>query len=90
MAATRPAGRTPLVKPPPRDAQQELPLLGGVVMSPWGWRILAVFALVAVGLCLTFFLDGHTAFGALWLFVAVAWAGFAWKLWRMHLEWDSR
>ena len=37
----------------------DLPVLGIVVMSPWGWRILAVAAMVAVGLCITFLLDGR-------------------------------
>lgn len=57
-------------------------------MSPWGWRLLAVFAMVALGLCLTFFLDGKSVFGALWTVVALAWGGFSLKLWRQHLAWD--
>ncbi len=59
-------------------------------MSPWGWRIMAVFAMLAVGLCLTFFLDARTVFGGLWAVVGAAWSAFAWKLWRMHLDWDAR
>jgi hypothetical protein len=65
------------------------PALGIVVMSPWGWRILAVFTMVALGLCITFFLDGHTVFGALWVVVAVGWGFFAHRLWRLHLDWDA-
>jgi hypothetical protein len=65
------------------------PTLGIVVMSPWGWRILTVFAMFALGLCITFFLDGHTVIGALWVVVAAAWGGFAFKLWRLHLAWDA-
>lgn len=66
-----------------------LPVLGIAVMSPWGWRILAVFTMVALGLCLTFFIDGKTVFGALWVVVSVAWGGFSYRLWRQHLDWDS-
>jgi hypothetical protein len=65
------------------------PPLGIVVMSPWGWRILAVFAMFALGLCVTFFLDGHTVIGAFWIVIAAAWGGFAFKLWRLHLDWDA-
>jgi hypothetical protein len=58
-------------------------------MSPWGWRILAVATMVALGLCLTFLLDGRAAFAATWAVVSAAWGGFTWKLWRTHLEWDA-
>jgi hypothetical protein len=67
----------------------EVPALGIAVMSSWGWRILAVFAMVAVGLCVTFFLDGHTVFGFLWLVIAAAWGGFSYRLRKLHLEWDA-
>jgi hypothetical protein len=76
--SSRSAGRRP-----------DVPALGIAVMSPWGWRILAVFAMVALGLCVTFFLDGHTVFGALWIVIAVGWGGFSFRLWRMHLAWDA-
>ena len=75
-------------KPGPAGRRTDLPALGIVVMSSWGWRILAVATMMAVGLCVTFFLDGHSAFGALWAFVAVAWGLFTFRLWRMHLAWD--
>ena len=64
------------------------PRLGIAVMSPWGWRILAVFTLVAAGLCLTFFLDGRAVYGALWVIVTGGWGTFAYRLWRSHLAWD--
>jgi hypothetical protein len=67
----------------------DVPALGIAVMSPWGWRILAVFTMVALGLCVTFFLDGHTVFGVLWVVVAAGWAGFSYRLRRLHLEWDA-
>jgi hypothetical protein len=67
----------------------DMPALGIVVMSPWGWRILTVFTLVALGLCITFFLDGKTVFGALWVVIAAAWGWFSHKLWRLHLDWDA-
>lgn len=51
----------------------EPPQLGIAVMSPWGWRILAVFTLVALGLAITFTLDGHTAFAVIWLVITGAW-----------------
>ena len=70
-------------------SQAGLPALGVAVMSPWGWRILAVFAMVATGLCLTFFVDGKTMFASLWVVVSLAWGGFSFKLWREHLSWDS-
>ena len=66
-----------------------LPALGIAVMSPWGWRILAVFTMVALGLCITFFIDGKTVFGTLWVVVSLAWAAFSYRLWRQHLDWDS-
>ena len=57
-------------------------------MSSWGWRILAVFTLVALGLAITFTLDGHTAFAVIWLVITAAWGFFASVLWRRHLAWD--
>jgi hypothetical protein len=68
----------------------DVPALGIAVMSPWGWRILAVFTMVAFGLCVTFFLDGKTIFGALWVVIAAGWGGFSYRLWRLHLNWDAR
>jgi len=70
-------------------SQAGLPVLGIAVMSPWGWRILAVFAMVATGLCLTFFIDGKTLFASLWVVVSLTWGGFSFKLWRQHLDWDK-
>jgi hypothetical protein len=76
--------------PSPRTGgQADAPALGIVVMSPWGWRIFTMATLVALGICITFFLDGHTAYGGLWVFVAVGWGAFSFKLWRMHLAWDA-
>ena len=63
-------------------------MFGIVVMSPWGWRIFAVAVMVAVGLCITFLLDGHAVIGYLWAFITVAWGFFTYRLWRMHLAWD--
>ncbi len=57
----------------------------GWVTSPWGWRILAFFTLVALGLCITFFSDGHAAYGAAWAVIALAWGTFTVILWRHHL-----
>lgn len=65
----------------------ELPALGMAVASSWGWRILAVFTMVAFGLCLTFFLDGRTVFGVLWVVVTAAWGVFTYKLRLRHLAW---
>ncbi len=56
-----------------------------ITRSPWGWRILAVFSLVALGLCVTFFLDGHTGYGTAWGVITVAWGTFTGLLWRRHL-----
>ncbi|HXR22618.1 MAG TPA: hypothetical protein VN786_08690 [Acidimicrobiales bacterium] len=64
------------------------PQLGVAVMSPWGWRILTVFTLVALGLAITFTLDGHTAFAVIWLVITAAWGFFSLVLWRRHLAWD--
>jgi hypothetical protein len=72
------------------DRRPDVPALGIAVMSPWGWRILAVFTMVALGLCITFFLDGKTVFGALWVVIAAGWGGFSYRLWRLHLDWDAR
>jgi len=49
---------------------------------------MAVVTMVAFGLCITFFLDGHTVFGVLWVVIAVAWAFFTNKLRLLHLAWD--
>lgn len=57
-------------------------------MSSWGWRIMAVAVMVALGLSITFLLDGHTLIGAFWVFISAAWGFFTIKLWRMHLAWD--
>jgi len=64
------------------------PLLGVAVTSPWGWRVLAVFTLLAIGLCITFLLDGHTFIGAMWVVIALGWGSFTLRLWRLHLDWD--
>ena len=66
----------------------EVPMLGVAVMSSWGWRIMAVFAMVGAGVCLTFYLDGNTVFAGLWTVIALAWSAFAAFLWRKHLAWD--
>lgn len=71
---------------PARDPE-ELPALGMAVASPWGWRIMAVVTMVALGLCITFFLDGHTVFGFLWVVITVAWGFFANQLRLRHLAW---
>jgi hypothetical protein len=68
----------------------EAPLLGAAVMSPWGWRVMAVFAMVGTGVCLTFYLDSRLLFGAMWTIIAGAWSAFAVFLWRKHLAWDRR
>jgi hypothetical protein len=65
----------------------EMPALGMAVASPWGWRIMAVVTMVAAGLCITFFLDGHATFGALWVVVTAAWGFFTNKLRLLHLDW---
>ncbi len=64
------------------------PQLGVAVMSSWGWRILAVFTMVALGLTITFTLDGHTAFAVIWLAITAGWGFFTLVLWRRHLAWD--
>jgi hypothetical protein len=86
-AAGAPLAAAP--SPAVTGGRAEPPVLGVVVMSPWGWRILAVAAMVAIGLCITFLLDGKTLIGALWVVIAGAWSAFTWKLWRMHLAWDA-
>lgn len=58
-------------------------------MSAWGWRILTVFAMLALGLCITFFVDGHTVFGAFWVVITLGWGGFAYRLRCLHLDWGS-
>jgi hypothetical protein len=74
--------------PGPAGSGAGVPVLGIVVMSPWGWRILAVATMVALGLCVTFLLDGHSTLGGIWAFIGLAWGFFTFKLWRMHLDWD--
>jgi hypothetical protein len=69
----------------PAAGTTELPALGMAVASPWGWRIMAVVTLVAVGLCITFFLDGHTVFAFLWVVISVAWGYFTNQLRLRHL-----
>jgi len=65
------------------------PQLGAAVMSSWGWRILAVFTMVALGLTITFTLDGHTGFALIWLVITAGWGFFTLVLWRRHLAWDA-
>ena len=82
------AGRRSLpVAPAPEPSPVELPALGMAVASPWGWRIMAVVTMVALGLCITFFLDGHTVFGAVWVVITVAWGFFTNQLRLRHLAW---
>ncbi len=86
------AGSPPLPAAPTAPSagrQREVPALGIAVMSPWGWRILTVFTMLAVGLSVTFFLDGHTVFGGLWVAIAAGWGGFSYRLRRLHLAWDA-
>ena len=66
----------------------EPPALGIIVMSSWGWRIMAVAVMVAIGLSITFLMDSHTVIGAFWIFISAAWGFFTYRLWRMHLAWD--
>ncbi|HET9058795.1 MAG TPA: hypothetical protein VFN61_02655 [Acidimicrobiales bacterium] len=68
----------------------DAPVLGAAVMSPWGWRVMAVFAMVGIGVCLTCYLDGKLLFGALWTVIAGAWSVFSAFLWRKHLAWDKQ
>jgi hypothetical protein len=89
VALPSPSGANPKPVTGRAGSPAEPPALGIAVMSPWGWRILTVFAMVALGLCLTFFIDAKTTFGALWAVVALGWGGFSLKLWRDHLAWDK-
>ncbi len=74
----------------PTGRPGEPPVLASLAASPWAWRALAVATLVAAGLCATFFLDGHTAYGAAWALVATAWATFTALLWHRHLAGHGR
>ena len=71
------------------DNPVEMPPLGMAVASSWGWRIMAVFSLVALGLVVTFFFDGKTVFAILWIVVTAAWAFFTYQLRLRHLAWDK-
>ncbi|MGC8626125.1 MAG: hypothetical protein ACP5VR_00985 [Acidimicrobiales bacterium] len=62
------------------------PALAAVVRSAWGWRAMAVFSLLALGLCITFLLDGRSGYGAAWAFITLAWGSFSALLWRRHLD----
>jgi len=47
--------------------------------------------MVALGLCITFFGDGHSGYGAAWAVIALGWGAFTALLWRRHLaEEDTR
>lgn len=56
------------------------------VRSPWVWRGFAAMALVALGLLLTFALDGHTGFAAAWGVIFAGWAGVAALLYVRHVR----
>jgi hypothetical protein len=56
------------------------------VRSPWVWRGFAAMALVALGLLLTFALDGRTGFAVAWAVIFVAWGGVAALLFRRHVR----
>jgi len=60
--------------------------LAAVVRSAWGWRAMAVFSLLALGLCATLFFDGHSGYGAAWAVITAAWGTFTAVLWRRHLD----
>lgn len=68
----------------------DAPLLGAAVMSPWGWRVMAVFAMVGIGVCLTLYLESRFVFAGMWTVIAGAWSAFAAFLWRKHLAWDRQ
>jgi hypothetical protein len=63
--------------------------MGTVTISPWGWRILAVFSMVALGLCITFIGDGHAGYATAWGAITVAWGTITVMLWRRHLAEDK-
>jgi hypothetical protein len=86
VGTSGPLPAVPVLSAPGGTAE---PQLGAAVMSSWGWRILAVFTMVALGLTITFTLDGHRAFALIWLVITGAWGFFTLVLWKRHLAWDA-
>jgi hypothetical protein len=54
--------------------------------SPWIWRGLFFMSLIAIGLCLTLVVGGHTLFAALWAVIAAGWFGASMWLWRQNVR----
>jgi hypothetical protein len=45
--------------------------------------------MVALGLCITFFGDGHSGYGVVWAIITVGWGALTLALWRRHLAEDA-
>ena len=67
----------------------EPPALPAFFVSRWGWRTLAVLSMVALGLCITFFGDGHSGYGVVWAIITLGWGALTLMLWRRHLAEDA-
>lgn len=48
-----------------------------------------MMALVALGLCITFFSEGRAGYGGAWVLITFGWTGTALWLWRKHLREDD-
>jgi hypothetical protein len=71
---------------PPADAGTARDVLSEhpIVTAAMGWRIMAFVVLIFLGVTVTFLLDGHPVYGALWAVATAGWTFFTYKLYRRH------
>lgn len=55
------------------------------VRSVWVWRGFLFMALIGLGISISLFSAGNTAFGAAWVFIAAGWLSISMWLWRRHV-----
>jgi hypothetical protein len=53
------------------------------------WRGFVFISLIALGLCLTFAIDGQLFYAAAWGAITAGWFSVAMWLWRKHVHYDD-
>jgi hypothetical protein len=59
------------------------------ISSPWVWRGLFLMSLIALGLCLSLLVAGHSGYALAWLVIAAGWFGVSMWLWRQNVKYMS-
>ena len=59
------------------------------VQSPWVWRGLLLFSIVAGGICLSLATAGKPLLAGAWAFIAVGWFSVSMWVWRRHAKYND-